>query len=193
MKSRSGFTLIEVMIALLIFALLAAAGVLVLSQSIDNRFVVKAATDRTAELQRLRATLRADLGQTAPRRVRAANGQPATSPILAAEAPGDPLLVLVRAGWSNPDGRPRAALQRVEYRLVENRLERRAYPYLDGARPGPPQVLYQGVSAPTLSAGAETPRFTPSPDRPLPDAVRLDLTLEGYGPVRQLFVVGGGR
>ena len=52
MKSRSGFTLIEVMIALLIFALLAAAGVLVLSQSIDNRFVVKAATDRTASRYR---------------------------------------------------------------------------------------------------------------------------------------------
>ena len=106
------------------------------------------------------------------------------------------VLVLVRAGWSNPDGRPRASLQRVEYRLVEDRLERRVYPYLDGARPGPPQVLYQGVSAPTLafiSAGAETPRFAPSPDRPLPDAVRLDLTLDGYGPVRQLFVVGGGR
>ena len=196
MRSRSGFTLIEVMIALLIFALLAAAGVLVLSQSIDNRFVVKAATDRTAELQRLRASLSADLGQAAPRRVRAANGQPAFSTILAAEAPGDPLLVLVRAGWSNPDGRPRASLQRVEYRLVEDRLERRVYPYLDGARPGPPQVLYQGVSAPTLafiSEGAEAPRFLPSPGRPLPDAVRLDLTLEGYGPVRQLFVVGGGR
>jgi general secretion pathway protein J len=194
--ARSGFTLIEVMIALLIFALLAAAGVLVLSQSIDNRFVVKAATDRTAELQRLRASLSADLGQAAPRRVRAANGQPAFSTILAAEAPGDPLLVLVRAGWGNPDGRPRASLQRVEYRLVENRLERRVYPYLDGARPGPPQVLYQGVSAPTLafiSEGAEAPRFIPSPDRPLPDAIRLDLTLEGYGPVRQLFVVGGGR
>ena len=184
------------MVALLIFALLAAAGVLVLSQSIDNRFVVKAATERTAELQRLRASLSADLGQAAPRRVRAANGQPAASTILAAEAPGDPLLVLVRAGWSNPEGRPRASLQRVEYRLVEDRLERRVYPYLDGARPGPPQVLYQGVSAPTLafiSEGAEAPRFIPSPDRPLPDAVRLDLTLEGYGPLRQLFVVGGGR
>jgi general secretion pathway protein J len=195
-KGRSGFTLIEVMIALLIFALLATAGVLVLSQSIDNRFVVKKATDRTAQLQRLRATLRADLGQAAPRRVRVANGQPAFAPIIATEAPGDPLLVLVRAGWSNPDGRRRASLQRVEYQLVENRLERRVYPYLDGARPGPPQVLYQGVSAATLafiSAGAETPRFMPSPDRPLPEAVRLDLTLEGYGPVRQLFVVGGGR
>ena len=193
MKARSGFTLIEVMIALLIFALLAAAGVMVLSQSIDNRFVVKASTDRTAELQRLRATLRADLGQAAPRRVRAANGQPAFAPILAAEAPGDPLLVLVRAGWSNPDGRPRASLQRVEYRLVEDRLERRVYPYLDGARPGPPQVLYQGVSAPALAFISQTPRFAPSPDRPLPDAVRLDLTLDGYGPMRQLFVVGGGR
>ncbi|MFK4057759.1 type II secretion system minor pseudopilin GspJ [Brevundimonas sp. NPDC046655] len=196
MTRRTGFTLIEVMIALLIFALLAAAGVLVLSQSIDNRFVVKEATDRTAQLQRLRATLRADLGQAAPRRVRAANGQPAFAPILAAEAPGDPLLVLVRAGWSNPDGRPRASLQRVEYRLVEDRLERRVYPYLDGARPGPPQILYQGVSAPSLafiSEGTEAPRFVPTPDRPLPDAVRLDLTLEGYGPVRQLFVVGGGR
>ncbi|MFC5373510.1 type II secretion system minor pseudopilin GspJ [Brevundimonas faecalis] len=193
---RAGFTLVEVMVALLIFALLSAAGVLVLSQSIDNRFAVKAATDRTAELQRLRATLRADLGQAAPRRVRAADGQAALSPILGAEAPGDPLLVLVRAGWSNPDGRPRASLQRVEYRLVEDRLERRVYPYLDGARPGPPQVLYRGASAPALafiSEGAEAPRFIASPERPLPDAVRLDLTLEGYGPMRQLFVVGGGR
>ena len=192
MRRRSGFTLIEVMIALLIFALLAAAGVLVLSQSIDNRFVVKASTDRTAELQRLRATLRADLGQAAPRRVRAANGQPATSPILAAEAPGDPLLVLVRAGWSNLDGRPRASLQRVEYRLVEDRLERRVAPYLDGARAGPPQVLYRGVKEARVAFiqnGSEAPAFSASSDRPLPDAVRVTLTLDGFGPVEQLFLV----
>ncbi|WP_169312142.1 prepilin-type N-terminal cleavage/methylation domain-containing protein, partial [Brevundimonas diminuta] len=67
-KTRQGFTLVEVMIALLIFALLAGAGALVLGQSIDNRFAVKANADRTAALQRTRALLRADLAQATGRR-----------------------------------------------------------------------------------------------------------------------------
>ena len=29
-------------------------------------------------------------------------------------------------------------------------------------------------------------------ERPLPDAVRMRMTLDGYGPVEQLFLVGGG-
>jgi len=192
---RAGFTLVEVLISLLIFALIAAAGASVLSLLIDNRFAVKAASDRTAELQRTRALLRADLGQAAARRSRGPTGRPQPQPMMGATAPGDPVLVLSRAGWSNPGEAARPSLQRVEYRLVEGRLERRVSSHLDGARPGPPQVLYQGVRDLTvtfLRDGTEAPAFLTTLERPLPDAVRLKMTLEGYGPVEQLFLVGGG-
>lgn len=72
---RSGFTLVEVLVALLIFALIAAAGAAVLSLSIDNRFTIKAATDRTADFQRTRALLQADFGQAAARRTRGPTGR----------------------------------------------------------------------------------------------------------------------
>lgn len=193
--SRSGFTLVEVLISLLIFAMIAAAGASVLSLSIDNRFAVKAASDRTAGLQRMRSLLRADLGQAAARRVRGPTGRPQPQPMIGPATPGDPVLVLSRTGWSNPGEAARPSLQRVEYRLVEGRLERRVSSHLDGARPGPPQVLYDGVRDLTVSFlrdGSEAPAYITTSDRPLPDAVRLKMTLEGYGPVEQLFLVGGG-
>ena len=196
MKQRAGFTLVEVMISLMIFAMLAGAGAAVLSGAIDNRFAVKTASDRVGDLQRMRGLLRADLGQATARRSRGPTGRPTPQPIIGAAAPGDPILVLNRAGWSNPGEQARPSLQRVEYRLVEDRLERRASSHLDGARPGPPQVLYRGVSDVTVAFvrdGEAAPAFISSIDRPLPDAVRIGMTVKGYGRVDQLFVVGSGR
>lgn len=196
MIRRDGFTLVEVMISLLIFAMIAAAGAAILGVSIDNRFAVKAASDRVGDLQRMRGLLRADLGQATARRSRGPTGRPMPQPIIGAAAPGDPILVLTRAGWSNPGEQARPSLQRVEYRLVEDRLERRVSSHLDGARPGPPQVLYRGVreiAVAFVRDGQVAPAFISSIDRPLPDAVRVDMTIEGYGRVEQLFLVGSGR
>lgn len=192
---RAGFTLVEVLVSLLIFALIAAAGAAVLSLSIDNRFAIKAATDRTGDLQRMRSLLKADLGQASGRRSRGPTGRPTPQPMSGPAAPGDPALVLTRAGWTNPGEQPRPSLQRVEYRLVEDRLERRVAAHLDGARPGRPQVLYRGVRDLTVAFvrdGQEAPAYIVTAERPLPDAVRLRMTLDGYGPVEQLFLVGGG-
>ena len=196
MSQRAGFTLVEVMISLMIFAVLAGAGAAVLSGTIDNRFAVKAATDRVGDLQRMRGLLRADLGQATARRSRGPTGRPTAQPIVGPAAPGDPILVLNRAGWSNPGEQARASLQRVEYRLVEDRLERRVSMHLDGARAGPPQVLYRGVRDVTVEFvrdGQVAPAFISSLDRPLPDAVRIGMTIGGYGRVDQLFIVGSGR
>ncbi|MBX3476257.1 MAG: type II secretion system minor pseudopilin GspJ [Brevundimonas sp.] len=190
---RAGFTLVEVLIALAVFALIGGAGALVLSQAVDSRFAVRTASDRIAEIQRARALMRADIGQAVGRRTRTPTGRPLPQPMVAGQAPGEPLLVLTRAGWSNPGEEARPSLQRVEYRLVGDRLERRASRYLDGARPGPPQVLFRGVRQAQVifvRDGAEAPAYIVAPDRPLPDAVKISLTLDGYGPVDQLFLVG---
>lgn len=194
--ARSGFTLVEALVALALFALIATAGATVLSMSIDNRFAVHAASERTAAVQRTRSLLKADLGQAVTRRTRDRNGEPRALPLDGAAAPGDPVLVLTRAGWTNPGDAPRSSLQRVEYRLEAGRLERRVSPFLDGSRPGPPQLLLTGVSDLTvafLQDGQASPVPIPGPTGAPPDAVRLTLTLEGYGPVTQLFLIGGGR
>lgn len=193
---RSGFTLVEALVALMLFGLIAAAGTAVLSVSIDNRFAVRSATDRTAGLQRTRSLLKADLGQATTRRTRNRNGEPQPLALTGATDPGDPVLIVTRAGWSNVGGVGRSSLQRVEYRRVGDRLERRVSPFLDGSRPGPPQLLLSGVTDLTVTFvqdGRETQVPTPGPTGNAPDAVRLELTLDGYGPLTQLFLVGGGR
>ncbi len=187
-RPRSGFTLAEVLIALVIFALLAAAGTAVMAAAVDGRFAIRAADARTAELQRLRALLKADVGQA----VRGSD--PTASPI---ETSGDRVLALVRTGWANPAGRSRPSLQRVEWRLVDGRLERRASDPMTGAAPGPAQVVARGVSdvqVSFLSLEVETPVFVPRPpNQTAPDAVRIRMTLKDLGPVDMLLLVGSGR
>lgn len=190
-----GFTLVEMMVALLIFGLVSAAGVAVLSFSVDNQQVVRARSHRLAEIQRARSALKADLAQAATRRTRGEDGRPAARNLTGGEqAVGGPLLQLVRRGWDNPDAAPRASLQAVEYRLAEGRLERRTRRALDGAAWSPPQVLLTGVREAKVAfrVGGQWLETLPNgAHQPLPQAVRLDLTLDDYGPLSQLFVVTG--
>ena len=137
MTRRAGFTLVEVLVALAIFAMIASAGVGLLSFAIDNRLAVRDASERTAAFQRTRALMRADLGQAAPRRVRGADGAPRA----AFELGGEALFAVTRRGWINPGEAPRASMQRVDYRLIDGRLERRVRERLDGARPAEPLTV----------------------------------------------------
>lgn len=191
---RGGFTLVEVLVSLLIFALIASACVALLSVAADSRFAVKAATDRLATLQRTRALLKADLGQAVFRPVRNEAGMRDAAALRGGE--GGVLLSLTRTGWSNVSDQPRASLQRVDYVLAGDRLERRVHGHLDGARPEAAQVLSTGVTGARvvfLSDGVESPVWPATDQRAMPDAVRVDLTLEGYGPVSQWFALDAGR
>ena len=73
----NGFTLVEMLVALLIFALIGAAGVAVMGSTLTNQERARAKVDRYAELQRARAILKADLSKAASRRTRGEGGMPA--------------------------------------------------------------------------------------------------------------------
>src|SRR3546814_18381143 len=77
-----GFTLVEMLVALLIFAMLSAVGVTVMAYAADNQGVVKARMDRLGELQSARAMLKAHLTQSAVRPLRRRDGPPARTPYL---------------------------------------------------------------------------------------------------------------
>jgi general secretion pathway protein J len=189
-----GFTLLEVLVSLAIFGMIAAAGVSVMAFAADNQGVLRARMERLGEFQRARAVLQSDLSQAAARRTRRGDGS-ASRDAFVGGRPGEPgpLFAFTRHGWENPDGEPRASLQSVEYRIVDGRLERGARSALDGAVSGRPQVLLTGIRDARvmyLVRGGWNDGW-PGGAVDLPGAIELDLDLHAIGRVRQRFLLPG--
>lgn len=192
-SAEHGFTLIEVMVALMIFGMIAAAGVALLAFSVRAQGATDAATDDIAAVNRLSAILTADLAQAQDRPTRDVAG--VRLPAFTGANGGTPLLRFVRAGWSNPDGAARSDLQKVEYRLSDGAIERVGYPALDGAAPMPPAVILDRVRAVTMRfryAGAWGDRWDGTPVAALPQAVEMIATRQDGTAWRMLFLVGTG-
>lgn len=193
-QSPRGFTLVEMLVALAVFALLAAAGVGVLAQAATTREAVADRLDAIARLQRARAVIEADLSQAAARRVRHADGLPARQAFWGQGTPGPgPVLALARRGWANPDGAPRASLQYVEYHWRDGQLQRLARHALDGAAAGTPQVLLDGVHGVRVHyrhRGQWLDGWPGGADQ-VPEAVRLDLDLDRMGTVELRVLMPG--
>lgn len=193
---ESGFTLVELLVALLIFAMLSAAGVALLTFSVRAQDMAGERLAALAEVRRAGALLTGDLAQAAPRIARDEAG--AMRPAFEGGAGGDQVaLALVRRGWENFDKAPRPSLQKVEYRLSGNRLERLAYPFLDGAAPMEPAAVLEGVTSLNFRyrdrEGAWRDRWDPTDIAELPRAVEMSVATETGGTVRQLFLVGPSR
>ncbi len=194
-SAEHGFTLVEMMVSLLIFGLLAAAGVGLLSFSVRAQQACGERLGEVAAIERVRAIMTADLAQAASRVTRDSGG--ARTPAFAGGtgAQGEVALAFVRRGWSNVDGAPRASMQKVEYRLVGDRLQRRVYPMLDGAAIGPPAVIISGVRTLRLRYrnGADWyDRWESVRPGALPQVVEAVIAVPRFGEVRQLFLAGTG-
>lgn len=180
--------------ALLIFGMLSAAGVSLLSFSVRAQEAAGERLGDLAALRRASALLSADLAQAAPRVHRDESG--AARPAFAGGAGDGTMLALVRRGWENVDGAARSTLQRVEWRLSADTLERQAYPLVDGAAPLPPAVLLDEVERVRLryrdENGEWRERWDPEQPDALPVAVEMVIDRTGGGTVRQLFLTGTG-
>jgi|HubBroStandDraft_6_1064221.scaffolds.fasta_scaffold43748_3 general secretion pathway protein J len=129
---RRGFTLIELMVALFIAAIMAALGYGALSQGLKNHETLKDQQARLLALQTTVRLLEQDFVQLAPRPVRQAVGDEPAQPALQAGTPGTPPVVaLTRSGWANPAGLQRTGLQRVAYLVEDGTLKREYWNVLD--------------------------------------------------------------
>lgn len=191
-SAEHGFTLVELMVSLLIFGMLSAAGVALLSFSVRSQEAAEARLGELGDLRRASALVAADLAQAAPRVHRDGAGA-----ALPAFVGGGESLSLVRRGWENLDDENRSSLQKVEYRVDGGRLERIAWPRVDGSTPLPPAVLIEGVTRLSLRyrdrRGDWRARWDPGQPAELPVAVEMVLELGGSPPIRQLFAAAPGR
>ena len=125
-KYQAGFTLVEVLVSLFIFALLSAATLAVLTTTLDSRERLNAKNLTLQKQSMMRLLLKSDLGNAIAHRKIDPFGQPELI-YFAGGIPGDDqVLRLSRTGWENPGGiERRSNLQSVAYILEDGVLKRR--------------------------------------------------------------------
>ena len=193
---QAGFTLVELLVALMIFAMLAAAGVLLLGNSVSAQAQIKTRLDDMVAVQRAGGAMAADLGQAVPRISRTEAGTLAPAFWSHREGDASPVMQFVRGGWDNLGDLPRPSLQKVEYWVRQGRLERRTYAQVDGAAGDEPAVLLEQVDDVTLrfrdAQGEWRDEWTPTQPDLLPRAVEMIVSRTGEPPVTMRFLVGPG-
>jgi general secretion pathway protein J len=204
-RSEDGFSLIEVLVAVAVFAVVSSISVGLLAGALRSKEQGEAALERLASVQRASALLREDIGQLVLRPAR--DGQGLVDPrVFAIDVEGTELvrtaggareiIVLTRTGWANPGSvQPRSTLQRVAWVLEGDALyrEARAYPDASGDADPRRQLIIQGLSAvrlDVLAGGVWTnlARMTPGGEAAAspPEAVRLRYDLAGFGAIEHV-------
>lgn len=190
-EREQGFTLIEMMVALGVFAIIAVGALMLLRFSVDAELASRNKTDQIAESRRFLSVWTADLAQAAPRpaRDRAGTSHPALE-----AGEGGALLRLTRSGWANVDGAPRPSLQKVEYRFENGHLVRAGYPYPDGADPEPATEVLASAGPPALrfrgADGSWRDRWEPEREAELPVAIEISVPQPGGEPLKIVSLVG---
>ncbi len=195
-KSTYGFTLLELLVALAVFALLSALGYTGLQSLLRTQAATTERSRDFAQLTRALVLLQNDVEQALARPIRDNQGD--TVVPLVADAGTNPTLELTREGWLNLSQGETPMLQRIGYRVDGERLIRRSWPVLDRAPDTTPRETLaldhvQSVALRFLDANGSWQPSWPPAAAPLllPKAIELRLELRNWGSIRRLFRVPG--
>ncbi|MFU8831329.1 MAG: type II secretion system minor pseudopilin GspJ [Wenzhouxiangella sp.] len=190
-KAR-GYTLVEVLVAVLVFAVLSSSAYVALDGLSRAAMAHRQHSADLAALQMTVARMDADIRQLTTRAVMAGDGRRESA--LAGQRHG---LTATRAGWTNPSGLDRGNLQRFSWQLTNNELVRVSWPVTDTV-PGS-----QAIIDPVFSPLEELElRYRDGAGRwheqwpagagaveTLPTAVEVRLVGSGIGAIRRLLVL----
>lgn len=192
MKRARGFSLVELLVALVVFAALAAAAYGGLAQIARVRGTLAQQQDRFATIAHTLFLLERDLRQGVSRSVLGNDGKPV--PALAGSADS---IEFTRLGFANPRAEPRSNLERVVYGFDNGKLRRGRYAVLDRAPDSVPatRVLAASVAQWRLryldrADGAWRDSWPPAGStnalRVLPRAVEFRITFADLGEIRRV-------
>ena len=210
-QPAGGFTLVEVLIAMAITALVAVVAYSGLSAALSGAESLRDASIRTHAIHQTLGLMSRDLRQVVNRPVIDEFGQ--TVPALSGGELARDMLSMTRAGWHNSTAAPRGTLQRVQWWLEGEQLWRSYFPVLDrteGSEPIETPVLdrvarFEVRFLPNVAmiesdrddvidrrnwqdnwiADLSQPGPVPAP----PAAVEVMLDVVGLGEVRRLYVL----
>ena len=198
-KVELGFTLLEVLVAMAIFAALSVIAYGGLTQVLQSRQHTEARAEHLARLQTAFHLITKDLQQATNRPIRAEYGE--TRAAFTGGTSEISLLELTHSGWRNPTAQPRSKLQRIAYRLEAGRLYRHAWQVLDRAQntQSIPRKLLDDIDQIGLRFLDSSRRWRNSwpppkdsaeaPVPALPLAIELTLEIKPWGVIKRLIQV----
>lgn len=197
-----GFTLLEVLVAIAIFAFVGVMALSGYTQLQKQTEYQQMRLERIREVQRAVQILAQDLTQIEPRPIREPIGDQHVPAVVAGESV-EYKVEFTRSGWMNSAGLPRPTLQRVGYRLDQDGLWRDYWRTLDRTQSSEPVRLrlLSGVRSVTFRFLAPSQQWVdrwPQPggnpveqERLRPAAVEVTLELEDWGTIKRLVEVAG--
>jgi general secretion pathway protein J len=149
-RGDAGFTLVEAIVSLFVFSLVAAGSVVMLMQSVDTQDRVGRAQLALREVQTTRALLASDLAQFVARETREADGS--VRPRFIGGDDDAPLAFVRAAAEPGDEASSRTRLALVEYVFEDGAIIRRSREQLDA---GPDTTMSERV----IVTDAREPRF----------------------------------
>lgn len=128
-RKNTGFTLLELMIAMVIFSFMSIMAYGALANIFTSNEVITNQEKRLKELKRAMMFIDRDLRQVVLRS--RSSGYDQSSPALISGQDEEGLIEFTRAGNSNPTDLVRSSLQRVRYDLQESKLKRMSWNLVD--------------------------------------------------------------
>ncbi|GAA0791277.1 MULTISPECIES: type II secretion system minor pseudopilin GspJ [Pseudomonadati] len=197
-KTNKGFTLLEMLIAIAIFAMIGLAANSVLSTVMKNDEVTKTFSVRLKALQQGFGAIERDLGQMVARTLRGLDGERSSSYFQAGDNMLDSeteALVFYRLGWLNPDGiLPRGSLQSVAYVVQGGRLERWYYPYPEPASGEEPlkTLIIENVLSVEYSFYINDKWERKTDGTQMPKGIAIEIEIDGLGKIQRQFLLPKG-
>lgn len=180
---RNGFTLVEMLVSLALFGLLATALTIFGGNATRTFAFTETALAQIESLARMRALMSADLGQAAARPSLAADGGQLPAFTLLPEG-----FVLVRRGVYGQV----PAIQKIAWGFDGKNWLRQSFPAIDGAAPGPATIMVHDVQAVRLRVVGKhgwTTEWKPERPQDLPRALELVLVRHDGTPIVMKFMV----
>ena len=190
----SGFTLLELVIAIGVFAILSALAYGGLNSILRTSSHTLEAGAAMQDLQLAMSIIQQDFSQITPRPVRDESGE--LQPAVKSELGAEELIRFTRRGWRNPTLQKRSTLQRVAYQLEDNTLVRKYWHHLDlapNAQPvslplleGVEEVMFQFRENNADPLESWPPQRDKDTSKLLPRAIEIQLKTERWGEISRL-------